>query len=149
MVDCAAASDRNPQSDVHPEEPALWIFDAHPEAALRRRLHVHCVRKEQSKSKVRAFRLNVTALDCPTQDGRSAGCEVAGHGDRTFTVDIPPGEVRQINGEFNLLDVPNPNGAGFSPRFAVRAVLAPLDEAEDTSDDDILAKWNYKCENVK
>ena len=105
--------------------------------------------KNKSKSKVRAFRLNVTALDCPTQDGRSAGCEVAGHGDGTFTVDIPPGEVRQINGEFNLLDVPNPNGAGFSPRFAVRAVLAPLDEAEDTSDDDILARWNYKCENVK
>jgi hypothetical protein len=50
--------------------------------------------------------------------------------------------VRQINGEFNLPDVPNPNGVGFSPRFAVKAVRAPINETEDTSVDDILAEYN-------
>jgi hypothetical protein len=88
---------------------------------------------------VTTLRLNVIALDCPTQDTRAASCEIIGRGDGTFHADIPAGEVRQINGKIEMSDVAKPRGV-FSPRFTVGAVRASID---DTDDSDILARWIY------
>jgi hypothetical protein len=61
--------------------------------------------KNKSKSKVTALRLNVTALDCPTQDARTTDCDIVGRSDGTFDADIPAGEVRQINGKITLREI--------------------------------------------
>jgi hypothetical protein len=102
--------------------------------------------KNKSKSKVTGLRLNVTALDCPTQDARPTDCDIVGHSDGTFDADIPTGEVREINGRVTLRDVPKPRGV-FSPRFAVSGVRAAIDQS-DITHSDLLAEWElsgYKC----
>jgi hypothetical protein len=95
--------------------------------------------KSKSKSKMTASRMNVTALDCPTQDARAADCEAVGRSDETFNTDIP---ARQIRGKFTMRDVPQTRGV-FSPKFAVIGVRASTDV---TLMDDLLAKYLYTCD---
>jgi Tfp pilus assembly protein PilE len=103
--------------------------------------------KNKSKSKVTVPRLSVTALDCPTSDARRADCEIIGRGDGTFVTEIPGGEVRQINGKITMRDVAKPRGM-FSPKFAVNAVRAPLDESDDVADNDLIWWWGRDCESA-
>jgi hypothetical protein len=100
--------------------------------------------KNKSKSRVTALRLNVTALDCPTQDARPEDCDIVGHSDGTFDANIPGGEVRKVSGSVTMRDVPKPRGV-FSPRFAVNAVRAPIDPSDDSPANDLLGAWGYKC----
>jgi Tfp pilus assembly protein PilE len=98
--------------------------------------------KNKSKYKVTALRLNVTALDCPTQDAKTTDCDIVGRSTGTFDANIPAGEVRQINGKFSMPSVPKANGV-FSPRFAVNGVRAPIDQSDD--DDRLISSFLYKC----
>jgi hypothetical protein len=98
--------------------------------------------KNKSKYKVTALRLNVTALDCPTQDAKAAVCDIVGRSVGVFDADIPAGEVRQINGKFTMPGVPKSNGV-FSPRFAVNGARAPIDQSDD--DDRLISSFLYKC----
>ncbi len=100
--------------------------------------------KNKSKYKVTALRLNVTALDCPTQDAKATDCDIVGRSVGTFDAIIPAGEVRKIDGKFSMPGVPKANGV-FSPRFAVNAVRVPIDQADDTPANDALGSWGYKC----
>jgi Tfp pilus assembly protein PilE len=100
--------------------------------------------KNKSKYKVTALRLNVTALDCPTQDAKATDCDIVGRSVGIFDANIPAGEVRQINGKFTMPGVPKSNGV-FSPRFAVNGVRAPIDQADDTPANDVLGGWLYRC----
>ena len=102
--------------------------------------------KNKSKSKVTALRLNVTALDCPTEDARAADCDIVGHSDGTFSTDIPAGEVRRIDGRFTLTAMPKPSGV-FSPRFVVKGVRAAIDAANPADDaEELLGELSgYKC----
>lgn len=102
--------------------------------------------KNKSTSRVTSLRMNITALDCPAQDARTADCDIVGRGSGTFDANIPAGEVRQISGKVRLPDVPKPRGV-FLPRFAISAVRAPLDKSDDTPGNDILSQWVYKCPN--
>jgi Tfp pilus assembly protein PilE len=98
--------------------------------------------KNKSRYKVTALRLNVTALDCPTQDAKITDCDIVGRSIGTFDANIPAGEVRQINGKFSMPGVPKTNGV-FSPRFVVSAVRAPSDQSDD--DDRLISSFLYKC----
>jgi hypothetical protein len=100
--------------------------------------------KNKSKSKVTAFRLNVTALDCPTQDARATDCDIVGHSDGTFEADIPPGEVRQISGKVTLTDMPKPSGV-FSPMFTVKGVRAAIDQSDNADTVFFGELYGYKC----
>lgn len=99
--------------------------------------------KNKSKSKVTALRMNVTALDCPTQDARTADCDIVGRSDGTFDADIPAGQVRQVKGKIELRDVPKPRGV-FTPKFSVAGARAQIDLA-DTEGNDLLSTYVYKC----
>ena len=111
--------------------------------------------KNKSTSKVTGLRLNVTALDCPAQESRQSDCEVIGHSTGTISTEIPPAEVRQINGKVELRDVPKPRGV-FVSKFAVNAVRASINQADDTANplagidvDDLFAQYSgYHCENA-
>jgi hypothetical protein len=98
--------------------------------------------KNTSKSKVTTLRVNVAALDCPTQDVRAGSCETIGRGNGEFFTDIPAGEVRQINGKIKMADVAKPRGV-FTPRFTVSGVRAAFDS--DDSGNDILGRLVYEC----
>jgi hypothetical protein len=113
--------------------------------------------KNKSKSKVVGLRMNVTALDCPTQDTRNASCEIVGRSDGTFITDIPAGEVRRIDGKFNLRNLPRARGV-IMPRFAISAVRVPTDQDDRPIDglmptviaglnaDEIdTLRYGYKC----
>ena len=89
--------------------------------------------KNISKSKVTALRVNVAALDCPTQDARDASCETIGRGNGEFSTDIPAGEVRQINGMVKMRDVAKPRGV-FAPQLRVSGVRAALDASDENSE---------------
>src|ERR1039458_9694887 len=47
--------------------------------------------KNKSRYKVTALRLNVTALDCQTQDAKATDCDIVGRSVGTFDANIPAG----------------------------------------------------------
>jgi hypothetical protein len=105
---------------------------------------------------VTALRLNVTALDCPTQDARPTDCDIVGRSVGTFDANIPAGEVWQINGKVTLRGVPKTSGV-FLPRFAVSGVRAPIDQSDDMftpggPDDPLMQEFfsaqSFRCDSV-
>jgi hypothetical protein len=99
--------------------------------------------KNKSRHTVTTLRLNVTALDCPTQDAKATDCDIVRRSAGTFDANIPAGEVRQIDGKFSMPGVPKMTSV-FTPRFVVNGVRAATDQSDDSATD-FLASWNYKC----
>ena len=93
-----------------------------------------------------SLRINITALDCPTQNAHIADCDIVGHANGTFDLNIPTGEVREISGKVTLTDMPKLRGV-FLLKYAISAVRAPLGKSDDTLGNDILSRWVYKCSN--
>lgn len=101
--------------------------------------------RNKSKFKVVGLRMNVTALDCPTQDVRAAACEIVGRDENAFGADVPAGEVRRVEGKFALRNLPKARGV-IMPKFVVSAVRAALDQSDDPSErDDVIGRYLYKC----
>jgi hypothetical protein len=89
--------------------------------------NISAVVKNNSESEVTGLLLSITARDCPTQDAQVADCDIFGRVE-TFEIDIPAGEVRQINGKITMRGVEKPRYV-VSPKFVVNGVRAPLDDA--------------------
>ena len=95
--------------------------------------------KNLSAVDITKLKMNVVAFDCPLDATKYGQCDIVGHQEKEFDLDIPKGEVRQIKGTVELPDVPTPRGK-LSWLVRVVGVMVGSEPAGD-----LLAKYQGGC----
>jgi hypothetical protein len=66
--------------------------------------------KNNAGESITKVALSVVAHDCPAGISEYSRCEIIGRASTDLTTEVPPGEVRAINGGFQIDNLPKPTG---------------------------------------